>query len=1504
MKSKFKIIGSLFLVWLFAITSHAQTSGHSHYYPGTNSPYAILSNPVLTNLPGAIPFLNYVLSTPSAARTIPVISWTNASQGGAYFSLQLPTQPPLPGNFFPSLPVYTLDATNHIYVVDDRSVDFQALAAQEATNGFGESYSLTSYDLIDTNQLWLEVPTNALPGSNVFTVVIRHTTAGKYYDLLTKTDLTLTNWTVEQTVTATSAATPATLWQNDRTNLFVWARETLIPLYTQPLSQEVFGGDTVTFSVAAGGSGALFYQWTFNGTNIYGATGSSYTIVNANTNNAGNYVCIIHNADGSVTSQTATLTVYSAGTSPFDVITYGQRQDYTFRNGATYVITSPVQLYGKTTIEGGAVIKFDYNYPYPCLQVWGTLDCQGGAYNPAVLTSIYDSTFGLFNGYGAPQAPFSAVPYLDLTYAGDVTLANLRFRYADIAVAAPYHARLEVWDTQFFQCNAGVVSDLGGVDSFHNVLFASCYDAVAGYTNAYAVEMEHVTADVANLCSSTVAPYRVGLTNCIVLGSLGSIATYSGNNVAVNPDVTNFVFSGAGAYYLTNGSPLCQSGTTNISARLLAEFPQKTTAAPLAFPQRTKMSGNLTLMPQVARYAGGKPDLGYYYDALDYTLAWIRLAGSITVEPGTAIGIRSDPMPGWPPRNTWWGFELLENSVFTSHGLPDRMNIVADTQLVQEQDEYASVLIMPNFQGNPDDAAPTLDLRFNRWYAGNDGFHVWGGNWEFIAYANNTASPDSLVNWTMRDCELHGGRISLGAPDIGLPLDYYYGSGAVDWENNLFAAVEINLNPATWWFNGVVNFDEAVTARNNLFIGGTWFILEPVPASAGNWVFTDNLFDGRDFLVNPLAPLDFDHNAYRPLSANQTLAQASPYRYSLTAGDTTTLVSATNNLGGQHEVSLAYPLLYTNGVLGNYYLTTLTPLYQAGSHTASEAGLEEYTTFANQFKDPSNSPVSIGLHYVTTTNSLPLDSDGDGVPDYVEAEHGTDPHNAMTDGSTPDTLNAAYDDVDLSGNGLVGRIKKAIGQNPLDKNNPLTLKQVITGEEPDIATFEVPVSYNMLTNVDGSMDLLVNGESATLSDLEAGTNGYCRLILNTTYEKPGQNHLQAVLSAGVADKDEAITSAVGCLAVYDSPNPVQFFEAYSGFDDSGATLYAEVADLMAADYVLEIKTPQGAHIRSITNSTADGVINEVWDLTDENGNTFAGEEVDAEFTVARANIPLTNAPKQKQKRRKIVPVVDGNFDVAYAYNANVNFLKKDGMFWNQMNGVVDKLLSTRNSFADLYSSTFNWYWEAANPGYPGYLPDRVKALNLLTNLALPETKNFFFYGHGGKNYIGDGTTNASAARLSASEVSKQLQNNFSAKGGFTVKHPYRFVWLDGCSTGSSKEWRHAFGIYSKGKDGQGVAGISGPQVFVGWNKPVGGLGAKGTTEISCKDYGIMLNRFFFNWMNKQPLSICITRSSDKALNSPLPVPGNEYTTYSDGTVWTNRPTSTLYIIGDKNLRRK
>ena len=70
-----------------------------------------------------------------------------------------------------------------------------------------------------------------------------------------------------------------------------------------------------------------------------------------------------------------------------------------------------------------------------------------------------------------------------------------------------------------------------------------------------------------------------------------------------------------------------------------------------------------------------------------------------------------------------------------------------------------------------------------------------------------------------------------------------------------------------------------------------------------------------------------------------------------------------------------------------------------------------------------------------------------GVVSAQESMHtDTDPN---TNQPIPDKNNVVYDDADLDGDGMVGRIEKALAKDPVTADSPLALTQIVTGEEPE-----------------------------------------------------------------------------------------------------------------------------------------------------------------------------------------------------------------------------------------------------------------------------------------------------------------------------------------------------------------------------------------------------------------------------------------------------------------------
>ena len=82
-----------------------------------------------------------------------------------------------------------------------------------------------------------------------------------------------------------------------------------LAILSQPLSQTVLAGKTISFSVVATGVEPLTYQWSKNGADIDGATGSALELADVSEDDAGDYVVTVSNADGAVESDTATLEV-------------------------------------------------------------------------------------------------------------------------------------------------------------------------------------------------------------------------------------------------------------------------------------------------------------------------------------------------------------------------------------------------------------------------------------------------------------------------------------------------------------------------------------------------------------------------------------------------------------------------------------------------------------------------------------------------------------------------------------------------------------------------------------------------------------------------------------------------------------------------------------------------------------------------------------------------------------------------------------------------------------------------------------------------------------------------------------------------------------------------------------------------------------------------------------------------------------------------------------------
>ena len=112
-------------------------------------------------------------------------------------------------------------------------------------------------------------------------------------------------------VTSPTAGAGAGVLTWPKTNWLMTTYPATAPfVVAQPQNASVRSGQTAAFTVVAGGSASLNYQWYFNtNTPLPDATNAVLTLTNLQTTNGGAYSVVVANSAGSVTSTNAFLTV-------------------------------------------------------------------------------------------------------------------------------------------------------------------------------------------------------------------------------------------------------------------------------------------------------------------------------------------------------------------------------------------------------------------------------------------------------------------------------------------------------------------------------------------------------------------------------------------------------------------------------------------------------------------------------------------------------------------------------------------------------------------------------------------------------------------------------------------------------------------------------------------------------------------------------------------------------------------------------------------------------------------------------------------------------------------------------------------------------------------------------------------------------------------------------------------------------------------------------------------
>lgn len=623
----------------------------------------------------------------------------------------------------------------------------------------------------------------------------------------------------------------------------------------------------------------------------------------------------------------------------------GSVTNYNFRGDTTYYISGTVNLYGTNSFEGNTVIKYTNN---ASLNLFSSqVNWLASAYRPVIFTARDDNSIGetILGSSGSPVG-YYANPAINFSEYNSANLSNFRISYAGIGIKL-YAVFLNlpiISNAQFVNCTYGIYLLDSGVH-VRNALFSHALADL--YLNTgFTSDLQNCTIDSSTYLAAG-SPVTLNLTNNIMANitnsASGIVTVGSANGFYKSPafgvgQITNIFYPfqsvGAGNYYLTNSSPFRNVGTTNIDISLLGNIKQKTTYPPILYSNVT-VSINTTLNPQAQRDTD-TPDLGFHYDPIDY------LVDQFTITNATLILTNGVAIAGYNDSD----LIIEDGSSIVSIGSPLYPNWLVRYSSVQEQPVLLGSSPSSALTVNPYHVSvpPAGQFRFTKFAC------PAGGGEHLYHYQYNWSYGNLLV----QDCEFWSGANLFGGITNSIAT----------LKNNLFARSTFSATPIN---STSISY---LYVTNNLFWGvsSVAFGLSARAAASTNWCVFNNDFDSCSNITSTTVSITNGNNAYF---------------------NSTGYVYPTNTT----DIFNTNALFFQSGPLGTFYQTNTSPLINKGGVTANLVGLYHYTVTTNlvsglEIKE-TNSIVDIGYHYVATdAYGIPIDTNGDGIPDYLEDANG------------------------------------------------------------------------------------------------------------------------------------------------------------------------------------------------------------------------------------------------------------------------------------------------------------------------------------------------------------------------------------------------------------------------------------------------------------------------------------------------------------------------------------
>ena len=1086
------------------------------------------------------------------------------------------------------------------------------------------------------------------------------------------------------------------------------------------------------------------------------------------------------------------------------VVLNGTQTGIVFKGDTTYHITGIVYLGGTNIIEGGTVIKFSETDDAGIWALTHPVICKTGPYRPAILTSENDDTVGevIWEKSTGVPTPNGGPRCNSFLVTRSTTLEYLRVKYAcqGVFFCDPSGAQ-EIRHCQFLDCESGVNS-AGGDLFVRNTLFARCAMAIrfpevsgGGPYIEFRLYASHLTVDGGCLVQypDYAMPENISLfvNNCIFANVTRLAGTYGNFDVETEADWVDishngfynsvefgenrileiqwpfaptcftdefgneyiYIANGQGAYYLREGSVFVDAGTPNIDPVLKKELARMTTVVPELFFE--DVNSSMTLSPTPIRDTD-KPDLGYHYPAVDYVVNGATVNNAtLSIDQGTALAYVG----------TWceWGVRLNPGGRLIVNGVPTNRVVFAPLEAVQEglpsdiswlSDYFKAWGPLFTFKGialwhysdDPEPSSycnlitpfPEAKLRYTDLTTVAGGLNVHFGN----IYYFQDPTYCLVANLELDGCNLQGGAFLY---DDGGPE-----GRTLTLRNTIFERTRIQCVDTGffYWAFGLPEFGSRITAVNNLFYHCA---IGLCPVTGGDWSFTDNIFDNVRFIeVDGYVyngPVGINHhNAY--VNMTDRLSPTAP-------------TSTDPNLAS---------LSYQTGPLGQFYLpTTATALIDKGSRLAADAGLYHFTSFTSNVKEgnemPSPKQVNIGPHYLALAAGKPVDSNNDGVADFLADRNG----NGIEDADEMPWLSPNSGPLAIlspaNGSTVNGIIKLGVsfGANakridavwPLVDGGAARAVPEIVRPADSIAEVEIDTRY--LQNGEHVFSLVAYSETAD-EPLKLTFSQPISLIIANDVRYPSWENKGGL---AIDISMEAHSSLANyTLFFFDTSYPVNYYPCPTV--SQGGTAVDGIITYSQAASELGYSPGDTAYIVvTLSDGTAErAVITPAISLEPAYYPALGRWVAAYADNVADYNYhpdPALGEPIADVRSYNLNPVTWSEMGF-WMHDAKLNY----GWRWLGCFATAGESPSDMQ-LPDPYNPDSPQTWPVRM--FPGnithYRQDRLKLMEFLSN---PDARNFVGYSHGSPNRFFDWNADAYARR---------------------IRHRYRFVFLDGCHTASA-----------------------------------------------------------------------------------------------------------------------